>query len=266
MRSDLARPDGSLAPVLILGRGYCGSALDRRLGGSLAPPAGWRVGDPVALPRAPFDIVWFVPPTDPMLVRSTLSALRDAGARRAVYASSTSVYGAGQGVLDEASPRAPTTARGAARCAEEDVFLAAGGCVVRLPGIYGPGRSILDRLDSGYTLVDGGRKWSARIHRDDVAMGVEVLLRHGPAGAWLLCDAEPFQVRDLVAHACALSGRPLPPTESLADFAARRGEFAASFWRHSNHYDNRAIASLPGFALRYPSWRDGLTAIHRAAP
>ncbi len=223
------------------------------------------MGEPLAAPKAPFDIVWLVPPTDPTAVRSTLEFLLARGARRAVYVSSTSVYGNAPGVADATTLRRPTTDRGRARCAEEDVFVGLGGCVVRLPGIYGPGRSIFDRLTRDYRLVDGGKKWSARVHRDDVAMGIDILLRHGTGGAWLLCDDEPFQVRDLVAYACGLRGVPMPPSESLEQFTARRGEFAASFWRHANRYDASAIASLPGFALKYPSWRDGLAAIHRDA-
>lgn len=255
-------PDGSLAKVLILGRGYCGTALaERPHVDACGPERSWRVGEPLGNVPPRFDIAWFVPPTDPGLVGATLDALLAAGGRRAVYVSSTSVYGQADSVATALTPRAPTSPRGRARAAEEDEFLRRGGSVVRLPGIYGPGRSIFDRLSPGYRLVDGGRKWSARIHRDDVAMGVEVTLRHGE-GPYLLCDDEGFQVRDLVAYACGLTGAALPESETLAEYAARRGEFAASFWRHSNRYDNTAIASLPGFALKYPTFRDGLAAIH----
>jgi nucleoside-diphosphate-sugar epimerase len=263
----LHAPDGTLAPrVLILGVGYCGTALRDRLPSvAIGAPPGWRVGATLPAPAPPFDVVWLVPPTRPDEVRETLTDLVQQGARRAVYVSSTSVYGAVNGVADVSTPRSPTSDRGRARAGEEDVFLEAGGAVVRLPGIYGPGRSIFNRLGPAYRLVDGGTKWSARIHRDDVAMALEVLLRHGGNQPYLLCDDEPFQVRDLVAHACGLANLPLPPTETLPEYAARRGEFAASFWRHSNHYDPSAIASLPGFALKYKSWRDGLAAIHRDA-
>jgi nucleoside-diphosphate-sugar epimerase len=265
MSSDrgFAPADGSLAPsVLILGAGYCGTALASRLqdSGAAVPapaPGSWRVGARIPTPSPPFDVVWLVPPTTAAAVASHLDTLLERGARRAVYISSTTVYGAGDGLVDGQSPRRPTTARGSARVTEEDEFLCRGGVVVRLPGIYGPGRSILDRLRAGYTLVNGGEKWSARVHRDDVAMGVEVVLRQGQ-GPYVLTDGTPFQVRELVEFACALLVRDLPPSESLASYRARRGEFAASFWAHSNRYDTSAIASLPGFALKYPSWRDGL--------
>jgi nucleoside-diphosphate-sugar epimerase len=223
----------------------------------------WRAGVPILTPDAPFDVVWLVPPTGAGVVARHLDALLAAGARRAVYVSSTSVYGGAYEVVDFASARRPTTDRGRARVAEEDAFLARGASVVRLPGIYGPGRSIFERLGPSYTLVEGGQKLSARIHRDDVAMGLEVVLRHGD-GAYLLADEEQFRVRDLVAFACDLLGRDLPPSESLADYAERRGQFAASFWVHSNTYDATAVASLPGFALKYPSFRDGLRDIYQS--
>ena len=291
-----------LAPhALLLGCGYCGLALAERLsaqgvrvwgtardtstrGAALeaagAQPLQWRLEEappqlPEALTQAPIDLVFLAPTaTDaqgdhlaPFL--AALDALEGLPIRAGVYLSSTSVYGdAAGGIVDAHTAPAPLTVRGQRRLDLERLFLARGasagwrGTTARLPGIYGPGRTLLGRLRAGtYTLVDGGARWGARIHRDDVAMGVEALLRGGRAGtAYILCDDTPFRVKDLVAWACERLELPLPPTRDLEDYAAEH-PFAASFWRTSNRYSNRAIASIPGFSLAYPSFREGLSAL-----
>ena len=101
-------------------------------------------------------------------------------------------------------------------------------------------------------LVDGGQKWSARVHRDDVAMGTEALLRDGaPGQPYILTDGQSFQVREMVSWLLEQAPSiPKPTVMSLEEYAKQR-PYAASFWRNSNRYSNRAIASLPGFKLIY---------------
>lgn len=287
-----------LAPhALLLGCGYCGLAIARELSArgvkvwgtardpearrealeaAGATPIQWRLDEgppqlPDALTQPPIDLVYLAPATEvdgdhAAPFQAVLDALSRCDVRAGVYLSSTSVYGnTGGGVVDADTEPAPMTARGRRRLDLERLFLQHGAragwrtTTARLPGIYGPGRTIVGRLRQGrYTLVDGGVKWGARIHRDDVAMGVEVLLRHGVANTpYILCDDTPFQVRDMVAWVCERLDLPTPPTRSLEDYALER-PFAASFWRASNRYSNAAIAALPGFSLACPSYRDGL--------
>ena len=286
---------GGLAPrTLLLGCGYCGLALAQRLSargvevwgtvrdldasGEALKRAGvraleWRLEQgPLEWPRElvsePFDLVYLAPAVEGgrAAFDEVLASFVGAPLRAAVYVSSTSVYGnSAGGAVDAMTPPQPSTPRGARRLERERAILARGPrhgwrvCTLRLPGIYGPGRTIVPRLRSGaFRLVDGGTKWSARIHRDDVAMGLEVLLRRGAGGAvYLLCDDRPFQVRELVSWVCAELGLPLPPVISLEEYARLRPR-AASFWSNSNRYDNAAIASLTGFELEFPSFEEGL--------
>jgi nucleoside-diphosphate-sugar epimerase len=230
---------------------------------------------PEGLRGQPTDVIYMVPPlsgdepSGPMC-----SLLRNLGevleVRSLVYVGSTGVYGdAHGGVVSAQTPRRPQTSRGAKRAQAEDMALELGTergwnvTLARLPGIYGPGRTLLGRLRGGqYKLVDGGWKWTARVHREDVAMGVEVLMRHGEGGAaYVLCDDVPFQVRTLVRYLTGHLGVALPPEVTLEAYTQERGPFAASFWRTSNRYDNRHIKALPGFSLLYPSFREGYAAI-----
>lgn len=297
--SEQAVEQGAVAPnVLILGCGYCGLALGERLsslgrrvwgtvrdasvkGASLTQagvtPIEWSMGV-TASPARPegvsgaWDVVWSIPTLSGERehlapVEALVEALSGWSVRSLVYWSATSVYAdSGGEVVSAGSALGPVTGRGRRRLETERLLWARGEalgwrvCSARMPGIYGPGRSVVSRMRSGrYTLVDGGVKWSARIHRDDVAMATEVILRHGEAGAaYLVTDDHPFQVRDMVAWIRQQDPSvPAPPVKSLAEFAAEK-PFAASFWRSSNRYDNSAVAALPGFKLRYPSYKDGL--------
>lgn len=290
---------GVLAPhALIVGCGYCGRSLARRLvaqgvrvwgtsrgdGADFqsvgAAPLRWDLEQglwplPEGLRGQSVDVIYMVPPLsgdDPN--GPMCSLLRHLGeqlaVRSLVYVGSTSVYGdALGGVVSAQTPRRPMSPRGVKRAQAEDLALELGTergwnvTLVRLPGIYGPGRTLLARLRGGnYSLVDGGWKWTARIHREDVAMGVEVLMRQGEGGAaYVLCDDVPFQVRTLVRYLTRHLGLELPPEISLEAYAQQRGEYAASFWRTSNRYDNRHIKALPGFSLMYPSFREGYARI-----
>jgi nucleoside-diphosphate-sugar epimerase len=288
-----------LAPdVLIVGCGYCGHALGRRLvargarvwGSTRDDVAGlqsvgvtplrWELAArqwpvPEALREGLVDVVYMVPPLPGADPNGAMAAALEAlearlRVRSLVYVGATSVYGDMLGASVSAqTPRRPLGERGRQRAEAEDLALELGTgfgwrvTLARLPGIYGPGRNLLEKLRAGqYKLVDGGRKWTARIHRDDVAMGVEALLRHGVHGeGYVLCDDEPFQVRDLIDYLVGRLKLPWPEEVTLEEYERQHGAFAASFWRTSNRYDNRHIKALPGFALAYPSFREGYEAL-----
>src|SRR3546814_20678836 len=86
--------------------------------------------------------------------------------------------------------------------------------VFRLPGIYGPGRSILDRIDEGRAhRIDLPAQVFSRIHVDDIAGGVIASFR-GPPGVYNLADDKPCHQNRLVEWGCPLLGAPLPPPRS----------------------------------------------------
>ena len=190
-------------------------------------------------------------------VANVVGALRDGGApvRRLLFTSSTAVYGQTDGGwVDETSPAEPSGFSGR-RVLEGERLVAASGfpaVVLRLAGIYGPGRTrLVHRVRDGLaTCRDGPPRWTNRIHRDDCAGAARHLLALPNADAlWLGVDCEPADecaVFDWVAAALRVP----PPRRVPADGAAARRP------QTSKRCANRKLLSS-GYRFRYPTFRDG---------
>jgi nucleoside-diphosphate-sugar epimerase len=187
------------------------------------------------------------------------------------YLSTTGVYGDHKGGwVDETTPLTPSSARGRARVAAEGAWLdlhARYGLPVhifRLAGIYGPGRSPLERVRDGSArrIVKPGQVFS-RIHVEDIAQAlIASMAQTDPGAIYNLCDDEPAPPQDVIAHAATLLGIPVPPEVPFAE--ADLSPMAASFYAESKRVDNRRIKEDLGLRLRYPDYRTGLAAIHAA--
>lgn len=261
-----------MARMLIFGMGYAASHLAGRL---LA--RGWEVtgtsrdgrGGTVAFDdadavhaalRSATHILSSVPPAgggDPVLARyGEAVALAPAGWTG--YLSSTGVYGDTRGAWVDES--APVKGRRADRNAADAAWAALRGDmrVFRLPGIYGPGRSILDRIRSGsaHRIALPDQVFS-RIHVDDIAGGVIAAFR-GPPGVYNLADDLPCGQNRLVEWGCAILGAPLPPLLSLDE--AGLTPAARAFYAESRRVANGKAKRLLGWVPRYPSFREGLAA------
>lgn len=184
------------------------------------------------------------------------------------YLSTTGVYGDFEGRwVFETSPLKAQSVEGARRVGAERDWRQVGrgmGLTVttfRLPGIYGPGRSALDRLRAGEgrRIVKEGQVFS-RIHVDDIVSGLLASLdRPRAGGIYNLVDDEPAPPQDVMEHAARLLGVPVPPDLPFNELglspATRR--FYAENKRVSNA---RAKAEL-GWRPAYPTYREGLAAI-----
>lgn len=172
------------------------------------------------------------------------------------YLSSTGVYGdTGGAWVDEGAPA--DRGRRANRNAADAAWLARGARVFRLPGIYGPGRSPLDRVAAGEAHRTGiaGQVFS-RVHVDDIAAGV-VAGFAAPAGAYNLADDLPAPQDEVVAHAAALLGLPPPPVVPLEALSPAARAFHAENRRVANGRAKRVL----GWRPRYPDYRAGLRAL-----
>jgi len=187
------------------------------------------------------------------------------------YLSTTGVYDdTGGAWVDEDAPTAPTAERGRRRVAAEQAWLAFGADqglavhVFRLAGIYGPGRSAIDRVRAGTAarIAKPGHVLS-RIHVDDIVTVIEASMARPRAGAvYNVCDDEPAPQSDVVAFACALLGV-APPPEIPFD-AAELSDMARSFYADCRRVRNSRIKTELGVRLAYPTYREGLTAIAAA--
>lgn len=184
-----------------------------------------------------------------------LAHVRPSGDRRprVLFVSSTTVYGdAGGGWVDEDTPVGPATATGEQVAAAERLLLDADaeGLVLRLAGIYGPGRTRqIDQVRAGEAVRPDPPVHGNRIHRDDAARAVvHLLTRDGVAPVHLGVDHAPVDRGEVVAFLAAELGLPQPPTGPAR---SRGGDKRCR--------NDRLVAG--GFAFTYPTYREGYRAI-----
>lgn len=184
------------------------------------------------------------------------------------YLSTTGVYGDRRGGwVTEASQLAAQSVEGARRVGAEADWLQVGRgigltvTIFRLPGIYGPGRSALERLRAGEArrIVAPGQVFS-RIHVDDLAAGLEAsIARPRAGGVYNLCDDEPCPNSEVVAYAARLLGMAPPPEVPLAQ--AGLSPAARRFYAESKRVSNARAKAELGWRPAYPTYREGLAAI-----
>ena len=187
------------------------------------------------------------------------------------YLSTTGVYGDRAGAwVREDTPPAPASPEGERRLQAEQGWrdLAEVTCaplfVFRLPGIYGPGRSPLDRVRAGTAKrwVKPGQVFS-RIHVDDLTDALaRALARPERAGVYNLCDDEPAAPADVTAYAARLLGIEPPPEEPLDPTAL--SPMAGRFWAESKRVSNARTKAALGWRPAYPTYREGLQAVGAA--
>ena len=173
------------------------------------------------------------------------------------YLSSTGVYGdAGGAWVDESTPVG--TGRRTARSDADAAWLALGARVFRLPGIYGPGRSALDRVREGRAhRIDIPGQVFSRIHVEDIARGVACGL-DAPAGAYNLADDYPCSQNELIEHACRMLHAPVPPMQTIEE--ANLSPMARGFYAENRRVANGKAKRVLGWTPRYPTYREGLAA------
>ena len=183
------------------------------------------------------------------------------------YLSTTGVYGDFEGRwVFETSPLKAQSVEGARRVGAERDWRQVGrgmGLTVtsfRLPGIYGPGRSALDRLRAGEgrRIVKPGQVFS-RVHLDDIVSGLLASLDQPRAGGiYNLCDDEPAPPQDVMEYA-RLLGVPVPPDlpfNTLGMSPATR-----RFYAENKRVSNALAKAELGWRPAYPTAREGLKAI-----
>ncbi|WP_294393411.1 SDR family NAD(P)-dependent oxidoreductase [uncultured Sphingomonas sp.] len=173
------------------------------------------------------------------------------------YLSSTGVYGDAAGAwVDE---QAPLNGRRPERIAADRAWLGLGARVFRLPGIYGPGRSVVERLQQGQAhRVALRTQVFSRVHVADIVSAVVAASARGPAGAYNLADDEPASQNALIEWVCARAGWPLPAL--IAPDDPDLSPAARAFYRENRRVANGKARRLLGWRPAFPSFREGLSA------
>ncbi|NVD45147.1 SDR family NAD(P)-dependent oxidoreductase [Qipengyuania atrilutea] len=176
------------------------------------------------------------------------------------YLSSTGVYGDADGAwVDESAPTG--TGRRSARSDADALWLELGAHVFRLPGIYGPGRSALDRVRAGKAhRIDMPGQVFSRVHVEDIASGVIAAIESvAPAGAYNLGDDLPASHNAVTEEACRLLGVGPPPLQTMDE--AGLSEMARGFYAENRRVANGKAKRVLGWEPRYPTFREGLASL-----
>jgi nucleoside-diphosphate-sugar epimerase len=204
-----------------------------------------------------------VPPTDtadPVLERYGASL----GQPWLGYLSSTGIYGdTGGAWVDESTPAG--SGRRSARVACDSQWLAREARVFRLPGIYGPGRSAIERVRAGnaHRIAIAGQVFS-RIHVDDLAAGVIAGLG-APPDAYNLADDLPASQNAVIEEACRLLEVELPPVHTLDE--AGLSPQARAFYSENRRVANGKAKRVLGWQPRFGDYRAGLRdCLRRTSP
>jgi dTDP-4-dehydrorhamnose reductase len=189
-----------------------------------------------------------------------------------VYLSTVGVYGDHGGAwVDEDTPADPATPRARHRRAAEQVWQDFGKshsvpvAVLRLAGIYGPGRNALTQIARGNArrVVKPGQVFN-HIHVEDIAQAIDAALAQRAHGIFNVVDDEPSPAGEPLAFAAQLMGTTSPPEIPYEEAAASMSPMAKSFWQESRRVRNDKLKRELGVTLRYPTYREGLRALFDA--
>jgi len=180
------------------------------------------------------------------------------------YLSTVGVYGYHGGAwVDEESECRPTSKRSRQRVEAERAWLDFGRertlpvAILRLAGIYGPGRNAFRNLERGTArrIVKPGQYFN-RIHVEDIAGSLEFLASRRMGGIFNITDDEPAPAPDVVAFAAKLMGVEPPPEIPFEQ--AEMTPMARSFYGDNKKVSNRKIKEA-GYRFAYPDYRAAFT-------
>jgi nucleoside-diphosphate-sugar epimerase len=259
--------------ILFVGAGYTGARVLSRLPETTAlgrsQPGDRRLdldGDAklsIALPAA-YDVIYSVPPsrgalTDVRLER--LLGLLSPAPRRFVYLSTTGVYGNRDGAtVDESTQPRPESDRAARRvaaeqqvrnwCAEHDSI----AIILRIPGIYGPGRLGLDRIREGMPIIaEEDANPGNRIHVDDLAACcIAALSEDVPGGIYNVGDGDHRSSTWFTNEVARQASLPPPPTVSREEAEKTFSPMRLSFLRESRIVDTQKMRDVLGITPTNP--------------
>ena len=218
------------------------------------------------LAQADMLLVSIAPGLDDPALGAYGDAIAASPASRIVYLSTIGVYGDHGGAwIDEDARLAPASDRNFARVEAERRWLALATPdrrvnVLRLAGIYGPGRNQVENIRDGTArrTVKAGQVFN-RIHVEDISRAIAASFApHAPGGIFNVTDDEPAPPQDVVTFAADLLGVAPPPEIPFA--AASMSPMALSFWGQNKRVANRRLREVLRVDLAYPTYREGLRA------
>ena len=225
-----------------------------------------------ALPEADALLV-SAPPAegvDPVLAVLADEILRAPKLCSVVLLSTVGVYGDHAGAwVCETTPPEPVNRRGRERLEQERAWEAISArrnlpiAILRLAGIYGPGRNALVAIEQGAARrVDKPGQVFNRIHAADIVQAIDAALARRASGVFNVADDAPSPPGDPIVFAAGLLRVAPPPEVPFAEAAKTMTPMALSFYRDNKRVANARMKRELGLTLRYPTYREGLRALH----
>ena len=167
--------------------------------------------------------------------------------------------------VDEETPPRPDSERAGERLAVEQAWQTFGRrshkaiAILRLAGIYGPGRNALVQIARGEArrIVKPGQVFN-RIHVADIAQAIDAAFARDANGIFNVTDDEPTPPADPTVFAAQLLGRDPPPEIQFEDVVSLMSPMALSFWQDCRRVRNSKLKRKLGVTLDYPTYREGL--------
>ena len=265
-------------PVFVIGTGYTGARLVSELPAGLATGlsrSGPEVFDLDASDtKAPawpnlFDVVYTVPPVERASRLRRFLGMLESVPGRMVYLSTTGVYGdRGGELVDETAQPAPRTARAKRRLADETDLMRWSAdkqvavVILRVPGIYGPGRLGIERLEKRVPVIaEIDANPGNRIHVDDLVTCCIAALDPGtPPGIYNVGDGDHRSSTWFAREVASQAGLEEPPAISRIEAEREFGETRMSFLSESRRLDVNKMRTILRPRLSYTDPVKGIAA------
>jgi nucleoside-diphosphate-sugar epimerase len=218
-------------------------------------------------------VYYFIPPPssgrrDPLMT-NFIRTIEQSGQIPAslLYISTTGVYGDCKGRrVNEQEPVKPAVDRAYRRLdAEQQLqeYASRSGCrlvILRVAGIYGPGKLPLARLQKQLPVIRPEESpFTNRIHIDDLVSVCINAMQKAPDGAiYNVSDGNPGTMADYFSRVAERAGLPAPPQISLEEGFSQLSEGMMSYMQESRRLDNRLMLDELGLSLDYPDLEAGL--------
>ena len=231
------------------------------------------------LPTAGRIVYYFAPPpvtgdSDP-LMKNFLQVIADSALPKTiVLISTTAVYGDCHGEwIDETRPVNPQTARGRRRLDAEQQLRKwcearqVGFVILRVGGIYGPGRLPVARLRQGLPILNLEQSpYTNRIHQDDLARICVAAAERGTSGAiYNVSDGQPGTMSQYFIDVAAALQLPAPRQVDMAEAKQVMSAGMLSYLQESRRLDNEKMLDDLRIELQYPNLAAGLAGLKKAA-
>ncbi len=203
---------------------------------------------------------------DPVIKQLKTQLLNSKKLKWVGYLSTTGVYGdtKGKWVNEDASPN-PQQERSIRRfsCEKQWLETKLPVQIIRLPGIYGPGRSAFESLLAGTVkMVDKPGQVFSRVHVDDIAGAILFLINLYSQGkdpkVVNVADNLPTNNLDVITFAAKIANKSLPSIIPFEKAKNSMSPMALSFWEENRKVDNKLLCEKLGYSLIYPDFKAGL--------